>query len=289
VNAPALDVRPARADDEAIGAYLELFRTCFPAAAHYTRDYLAWLYRDNPAGPVVGFDAWDGDVLAAHYACVPAHLRVGGAACRGLLSLNTATRPSHQGQGLFTRLAELAYGRGAREGFACVYGVANANSTPGFTRKLGFQLVRPLDALVGWGGSGGADLAEAWRSADFARPWDARDFAWRAANPANPLRAFRCGEGTCALGRTGRFGILASAQLPQPLPVGARAGTAWRLRPRLSLGLLPAGCGRSALYRAIPQRLRPSPLNLIYRDLSGADRRIDPRSVYFTFLDFDAY
>jgi hypothetical protein len=43
------------------------------------------------------------------------------------------------------------------------------------------------------------------------------------------------------------------------------------------------------MYASIPQRLRPSPLNLIYRSLSGRAPQLDPSNIRFTFLDFDAY
>ena len=36
-------------------------------------------------------------------------------------------------------------------------------------------------------------------------------------------------------------------------------------------------------------RLRPSPLNLIYRSFSERVARLDPARIQFTFLDFDAY
>ena len=65
-----------------------LFSLCFPQS-NLNRPYLEWLYFSNPLGNVVGFDAMDGEVLAAHYACIPT--RIGNSL--GLLSLNTATHP----------------------------------------------------------------------------------------------------------------------------------------------------------------------------------------------------
>jgi hypothetical protein len=35
--------------------------------------------------------------------------------------------------------------------------------------------------------------------------------------------------------------------------------------------------------------LRPSPLNLIYRSLSGRVENINPDAVFLNFLDLDAY
>ena len=104
-----MNLTEARADESSIQKYIELFAACFPGASHYKAEYLRWLYRANPAGAVVGFDAWDGEILAAHYACVPARMLIGGRACRALLSLNTATHPSYQGKGLFTKLAAATY------------------------------------------------------------------------------------------------------------------------------------------------------------------------------------
>ncbi|MYM99088.1 GNAT family N-acetyltransferase, partial [Rugamonas sp. FT81W] len=58
---------------------------------------------------------------------------------------------------------------------------------------------------------------------------------------------------------------------------------------RLFLGLVPDNERRFTGYPSIPQRLRPSPLNLIYRSLSGRVAQLDPAAIRFSFLDFDAY
>src|SRR5205814_9366938 len=120
-----------------------LLTTAF-ATDTFTADGLAWRYRDNPAGQVVGADAWDGARLAAHYVTCPLEARIDGAVVKGLLSLNTATHPDYQGRGLFTTLAEAAYAQGAAAGYGFVIGVANAYSTPGFVRRLAFQHVDRL-------------------------------------------------------------------------------------------------------------------------------------------------
>ncbi len=63
---------PVRTDDAALARYGELFKACFPMTDKFTPRYLAWLYVDNPDGLAVGYDAWDGERLAAHYVCIPA-------------------------------------------------------------------------------------------------------------------------------------------------------------------------------------------------------------------------
>ena len=277
---------PVRTDDAALAQYGALFAACFPGANKYTPEYLKWQYADNPDGPVVGFDAWDGERLAAHYVCVPAQAHVAGQDVRVLLSLNTATHPDYQGKGLFTKLAAMTYSAGAEQGYDAVYGVANANSTPGFLRKLEFQLVRPLEARVGIGGIGNGQAPR--RPASFERLWSDAALAWRCACPHNPVRAQQHNGmlrfDAAALPAARVYGELRSAGAVLP----RQAAGGWAPL-RLYLGLVPDDERDFGMYASIPQRLRPSPLNLIYRSLSGRVPQLDPSNIRFTFLDFDAY
>lgn len=280
---------PVQLDDATLARYGTLFSACFPGTDKFTPDYLAWLYVANPDGKAVGFDAWDGERLAAHYVCVPARAWVEGSEVPVLLSLNTATHPEYQGKGLFTQLAAMTYEAGAAQGFDGVYGVANANSTPGFVRKLGFQLVRPLEARVGLGPLRHRARPAA-RELSFERSWSAGSLAWRCANPHN--RVFtRSGDGRCqfhaaAFGhKLPAYAELHSGALALPAQAGAPA-----LSPlRLFIGLSPDAAASYWNYASIPMRLRPSPLNLIYRSFSPRVAALDPGRIQFSFLDFDAY
>jgi hypothetical protein len=61
-------------------------------------------------------------------------------------------------------------------------------------------------------------------------------------------------------------------------------------RASLFIGLDPRLALERQAFLALPQRLRPSPLNLIYRPLSPrAPPRLDPRQAAISFLDFDPY
>ncbi|OFA02589.1 GNAT family N-acetyltransferase [Duganella sp. HH101] len=285
-----LTFAPVRYDEAALAQYGALFAACFPDASKFTPAYLRWLYADNPDGAAAGYDAWDGERLAAHYVCVPGVARIGGEDVRVLLSLNTATHPDYQGKGLFTRLAALTYDTAREQGYDAVYGVANANSTPGFIRKLGFQLVRPLEARLGWGGVGTRPHGQG-AAASFERQRSPAALAWRCANPDNPVRMRRRGAlwqfDAAALSVARAYGELA-------LPAGGgtpdhnHVAGAWA-PARLFLGLVPDSERRYTGYPSIPQRLRPSPLNLIYRSLSGRVAQLDPAAIRFSFLDFDAY
>jgi len=291
-----MEIRPCSTAAQDLARYAALFGECFPGAKHLDLPYLHWLYAENPDGEVIGMDAWFEGRMVAHYACVPVRARLRGVERRVLLSVNTATHPRHQGQGLFTRLAEATYRAAADLGFHAVHGVANAQSTPGFVRKLGFALLSPLDARVGMGGIDRVPPAVSQASSSFHRVWRAESLQWRGANPHRPYRWLRPRPGTLAASAsTGRLGILAWAELPDPssdeaLPLPGPIPTAASLwMPRLHLGLRPRALGPPPRrWIEVPTSLRPSPLNFIYRPLTD-DLLPDAGAIFFGVLDFDAY
>jgi GNAT superfamily N-acetyltransferase len=283
-----VDLVPATADAARLGSYAELMKACFPGVTKFDIPYLQWLYQANPDGHVVGFDAFEGDVLAAHYACIPAMALVEGAPVKVLLSLNTATHPNFQGKGLFTQLAEKTYEAGRAAGFDAAYGVANANSTPDFVRNLGFQLVRPLEARVGIGGLLSHHDAQD-NSSSFRRLRSAAAMQWRCANPHNAVQVRTAHGVTQCFAPARGNAVVAYHEFDADELAAAASGAKRPPVLRLFLGLVPATRRISAAYLPIPNRLRPSPLNLIYKPLSGRVATIEKDRVAFSFLDFDAY
>jgi len=284
----SLSFAPVQNDPATLAKYGALFAACFPGTDKFTPAYLDWLYVANPDGAAVGYDAWDGERLAAHYVCVPARAWVEGQEVRVLLSLNTATHPDYQGKGLFTKLAAMTYEAGAQAGFEGCYGVANANSTPGFVRKLGFQLVRPLEARVGVGSLRHAPKPAA-ASLSFERSWSPEALAWRCANPHN--RVWQRSSGARLQFHAAAVkGVPAYAEL-DAASVAAKAGASApaAFPVRLFIGLAPDATSRYWNYASIPMRLRPSPLNLIWRAFTPRVPQLDAARIQFTFLDFDAY
>jgi GNAT superfamily N-acetyltransferase len=282
-----MKIIPIQLDAERIALYSALLKTCFPDtpanARKFSIESLVWLYTQNPEGLAIGFDAFDEEKLVAHYVCIPRAITGDSGPLKGLLSLNTATADQYQGKGLFTQLAKATFAVAAQQGFACVYGVANQNSTPGFVRKLGFKLVAPLQALIGFGRF---QPPQPNSSLQFQKTWNATALKWRCANPANRIRACRHSSGNGFYADTGY--PLVDAHVEQlghgfstePLCVS-------QLRLKLVLGLFPQGV--PSTYFKIPDFLKPSPLNFIFKPLDSTTSIPDRHAVHFTFLDFDAY
>lgn len=262
-------------------SYVKLFEDAF-GGTQITPEFLDWQYNQNPNGSVVGFDAVLEGELAAHYATIPMAARLGGRLARGLLSINTATHPQHQRQGLFPRLAEMSYARGREMGYEFVVGVANDNSVYGFTKKLGFQSVAPLEMRV----VTSVCVREPAEPLDYVGEWSAEALRWRMANPHRRYSVRRRGEVAQIFGRTNRFPALVG-QVPvdraphDAPPADARPFNLW-------LGLDSRVRWGRTLQLPVPKALRPVGLTLIFRDLAGAGK-IDPRATAFWAMDFDAY
>lgn len=280
----SLTVRPAGVEPQQLAAYARLLGDVFAAPEKFSTEAVAWRYRDNPAGQVVGADAWDGDRLAAHYVTCPTEAVIDGQIVKGLLSLNTATHPDYQGRGLFTRLAEAAYAQGTAAGYKFVIGVANDNSTPGFLRKLAFQNVGPLQA--GILASPPRKFSEA--PLQYRAHWNRALLQWRLANPIGQYVAARRGDLVGVWARTHLPLVSCGAFLPGELAKGVELGAA-PIGFTLFMGLEPRMALRSGGFLPIPKRLRPSPLNLIWRGLGDGPAALDPSAVSLNFLDFDPY
>lgn len=278
---------PVDCSHEKLRKYEALFAACFPPSAKFSPESLKWLYADNPDGKVIGFDAFEGEELAAHYVCIPSIIKVGGVSIKAALSLNTATHPKFQGQGLFTKLADKTYESAAESGFSAIYGVANANSTPGFIRKLGFQLVQPLDAKVGIGPLN-VDFAKVAQAANFERIWTEDALNWRCSNPVNKIRQFPLSKGAGFYAKAFGNTLPAYAELVDSAPSTIEKSRPWS-PARLYLGLHPAGSCKFSTYVDIPVKFRPSPLNMIFKSLGDSQLLLKSGEVHFTFMDFDAY
>jgi GNAT superfamily N-acetyltransferase len=253
----------------------------------YVPAYLHWLYVENPAGSVIGVNAWDGDRLAGHYAVLPFEAVSADGRHRAALSLNTATDPADQGRGLFTRLAEQTYALASDEGVREVVGIANANSTPGFVRKLGFRDCGRLAARIAWRRPG---LRELPAEASWRRIWDAESLRWRARHPQTRYAIELRAGLRSLLAPTGWPGIRAvlrlepaAAAAPLELPTTGRPPLWLWLGRSAELSWPPAGS------TAIPLRLRPSPLQVIYRSLADGATAPEAERIHFEGLDFDAY
>ena len=268
------DFRPIETDAGSLRMICDLLHAAFPGKMKFTYPYLKWQYTMHPDGKVFGQNAFFNEQLVAHYATVPIRLSFEGSVHRGLLSLNTATHPEHQGNRLFTRLAAKTYILASERGYEFVIGVANGNSTHGFLKNLGFSLIAPLDVRVGTGPVG-------IRSDTTVRAvYYPELIQWRLNSPAGTyFQRKECYFAQRFLLAKDVFGVVNDA----PENLRSRPG----FRPlNLYVGL--GGDFKKGLYTSLPRFIKHSPFNLIYRDLTGGNLPVPSKNeVCFQLMDFD--
>lgn len=268
-------IEQVKTDEQALLEIQQLLQLVFEKnASKFSLDYLKWQYVENPAGQVVGFNAYKNGVLAAHYETVPVYMNINGEKTLGLLSKDTATHPDHRGNRLFTILAEHTYQYAAENGYRFVIGVANAQSTHGFIKNLNFNLIGPLDFKIGLGTN-----IYPQRDFTYTRYWDQELMEWRLRNPS--MEYFKNGDL-----------IVSPIKVGFKKLVGHNAAALVSL-PKLHMRPLNLYIGYGAdlskgLYVNLPKFIKRSPFNLIFLDLTeGALPEMTPDNILFELIDFD--
>lgn len=103
-------------------------------------DIWDWAYQRNPNGEPIVSLCYDNGVLVGHYAIVPMPLSTATVRKNSYISMTTMVAESHRKFGLFTQLAQENYGRATELGVDFVFGFPNAQSTPGFRKRLNWEL-----------------------------------------------------------------------------------------------------------------------------------------------------
>jgi GNAT superfamily N-acetyltransferase len=278
------DFSLVKTDDESIYKCLEILKKVFPKNKKFSFEYLKWLYTNNPAGDIVGYNAFYNNSIVAHYVAMPIIAEYNGLITKGLLSLNTATAPEHQGRGLFIRLAELTYEYAFNNGFKFVCGVANANSTHGFINKMGFRLITPLITKIGFGS---LHFKEHQPNYILKRFWDDVSLKWRLSNPSFDYWK----ENNFINSKSGYFGVNAIIgkinninseyikEIKNPLI---------KSMPKLYIGIDQNIVWKNNYYD-IPIKFRPVPLNFVFKDFDNSTLSIEKENVLFQAIDFDIY
>jgi GNAT superfamily N-acetyltransferase len=291
-----IQTRPLDLSPGGLAECAGLIRTAMPRTTYATEAFLDWQYNRNPAGKALGWNAFEGETLISHCAVQPLRARLFGSSVRGVMSLNAVSHPEFRKKGLYFELVNKTYDRAREDGYAFGVAVTNDASTPGFVRDVGFQLVSPLGARLGVGpmprprGTIGLDLEH---------EWEPKSLAWRMSPPHKGYRLVASGDRYSVRGPApyagievvmgeveGEVGRELDAELSRD---GGRDTTSSLTLARLWIGLDARVRWVPSLYVNLPMRLRPSPLNLIFLDLTGAGRRLEPARVRWSALDFDTF
>lgn len=241
-------------------------------------EYKFW-YVDNPQGKAFSFSAYDGNKMIANYSCIPTTLYVFGQTFHGIHSMGVVTHPHYQGLGLFSKLAEMTNQCAKDEGKDFVMALSNANSTPGFIKKLGFTLIAPLDVKWGWG-----EILYDKSKKNVYKVYDEETLNWRLGKPKyTKLGNIVYGTHSITFGIKTFMGIIGNDLINKiNIPISRNL-----IRPlNLYIGL---GADLShGHYFDFPKFIKHSPFNLIFKCLrDDITINFTKEDVLIQLIDFD--
>lgn len=277
-------LEPLQNSEDELKKTAQLFSRVWPHNRRLDAAYLRWLYTQNPNGKALGFNAYEGEDLLAHYAVTPHMAEIHGELKTSALSLNTAVDERVRGQGLFKKLAEKTYELAAGRGIDHVVGVANAQSTHGFVKSLGFQLVTGLDTRFVMGAP---HFRDSVAPLDWRRRWTAGELKWRLSQPHAQYAMQKVDSVIQVTGQTKYAHVIGILKIEREAKLQAAISlpTSAARRPLLWFGKTPYW--KHFLSLSMPVWLRPSPFNMIFRDLSGNSRKLSSQALHFEAADFD--
>jgi len=272
-------------DKDSIKQYADFLVEVFQKPSLFTPEYIDWIYNQNPDGKTIGFNAFTQDgQLVAHYAAQPLQAMLYEKLTKGILSFNSATHPDYGRKGIFTKLAQATYDLAKSQGYEFVMGVGNQKSTQVRIKKLNFQLVTPLDVKVGVGNIKYGENPVY----DYQRYWSAESVEWRLNHPAKNYYVKK---------NKARYEVLIQAKPGLNVVLGDFADSYDSLQKRKSIaglakmwiGVDPQISWKKGIFVNLPNKLKPAPLNLIFRDLTNPGRLLDKSKIKFNVFDFDAF
>ncbi len=264
--------------------------------------YLTWLYDRNPEGPALVIEAWSANAPVAHYCLTPQKWQNAGKRSLFAYPVNLAVAGSLRRQRVFVTLGRATH---ARSGFTALVAAANARSTPGFVKHLGFAIILSLPVRVGvtLPDRSAASETHTFEGLDLAPPsgwrraWTPELLAWRLSAPSARYAAHRSESGVLISTIDRAFGMPVMIVLRLFPAVGVeRMRTQPLIRAAAAYWRTPvylyAGTNDRARVSGLrpPRRLLPSPLHFIYCPLAPEAPPAEAfRPASFEFLDFDAY
>ena len=264
---------------ENLTAYSRLLTEVFTKTNKFTLDFLKWQYAQNPNGEVVATDAFFEGELVAHHATMPVSYMVFGKQVKALLAINNVTHPAHQGRGLFTKLGHATFEEAKNLGYAFVISANNANSTYGYMNKFGFRSISPLEVKVGCG-----KIIPSHQNSLVYSNWDDESFKWRFQNPSAVY--FR--DNLALMSKTFIPGVYAQLKICTDDDFKAVNLNHSKAYLNTWVGLAKDkkvnGC-----FMNLPDKLKPSPLNLLFKDLQGNIPLFDKDQICFELADLDAF
>ena len=271
-----------------INNYVELYRRCFRNfPKKRSQKYFEWFYGKNPLGEYIGIDAVDvkKGLHIGQVGGIPFEFNYYGKKIKVLQAIQICLDKNYRGHGIFGEMANRLEDYANEEKFSLIITIANKLARPAWEHTISMKHLTQLDVLLGYGSLG---LDEFQLSNDiFCSIWDKNRIYWRKDNPINKVFIFKKQKiklsSPSVLSLFEVFSFIENKDFNLSFDKQKL-----KILPNLFIGLAPQ-YKNNFFYLRIPEFLKPSPLNFLYKDISNENIILDKKKCYFTYLDFDAY
>ena len=276
-----------KSDLDKLPQYIELYKRCFkkyPEKKDF--NYFTWLYRKNPLGSFIGIDAFDTDknIEIGQVGGIPYNFNFLGKPIKVLQSINVCVDQRYRGQKLFKEMSSRLEDYVKELNFSFIIAIANALATPAWMNSISMKFLTKLDVFLTYNLSEFEKMK--FDNNIFRSIWDEKLINWRKKNPYNLAKVTQ-GENIkfTSLSVLSKFKVFSYLENNNYLINYDKKE--FDFLPNLFLGLLPKQV--ETIHFKIPEILKPSPLNFLFKNVSENNLDINKKYCYFSYLDFDAY
>ncbi len=265
--------------------YLELYKRSFKKFEK-NFEYLKWQYIKNPHGNFVGIDCYDNNTLIGQVGGIPKEFIFNNRRIKSLISINVCVDPSYKGKGIFKKMAIQFEQIAKNLNFDLIIAIANKAATIPWQKSIGLNKLNALDVFVGFGKLENDKVIET--NYNFYSLWNMETLEWRMKNPINET-FFQKIKNNQSVYSKSNFTLI-DAYSPMVFLEDKIDKNTFKkkiYRPIVYVGLINDFKKTNLLFN-LPEFLKPSPLNFLYKFTKSNDV-LDPKKVFFTFLDFDAF
>ena len=204
---------------------------------------------------------------------------------KGIVPINVCVDPKYQNKGLFSKLSKKFEKIIIKRNFDFIIGVANKNVTHKWIKSIKMKFQFSLDAYIFFNLQKFSNFDTS--TLNFYKLWDKKSFKWISQNPNNKIFSLK-NNNYSILYANSIFEFLKVISVQKNLTNNTYLKkNSFLFLPKLFVGLKPSN--QSFFKINVPQFLKPSPLNLIIKNLKNKKFKIEKSKTYFTFLDFDAF
>ncbi len=265
--------------------YLELYKRSFKKFEK-NFEYLKWQYIKNPHGNFVGIDCYDNNTLIGQVGGIPKEFIFNNKKIKSLISINVCVDPLYKGKGIFKKMAIRFEQIAKNLNFDLIIAIANKAATIPWQKSIALMKLNALDVFVGFGKLENDKVIE--NNYNFYSLWNKETLEWRIKNPINETFFQKIRNNQSVYSKSNFALIDAYSPMVFLEDVIDKSTIKKKIyRPIVYVGLINDFKKTNLLFD-LPEFLKPSPLNFLYKFTKSNDV-LDTKKVFFTFLDFDAF